>query len=670
MIVLAAALPAVVLVIFTTSYEREIYSKNMELSGLMAGEISMFMDGAYRLNESLSDNPSILTMDTGVQSMVLAQCVEKNTYLDQIYIQGTDGMQTGRSSGELADRSTRWWFIQMMEKPEPFISKSYYSVATGMPCASVFFPMYKNDELEGIYAADLKLDFLQELIGQYSDGDDGRVSFVIDGEGVAVAHPDLAQIEEQYNYKEKVRTVSVKDDSGKAATDGQGNIITEQHALNISKDMEQVIGKVMEGEGGSRKISYDGKVYYASYTAIPLLGSSDSWSLITLQERGKAMSVAARMLAASAIVSVLAVLAVVLLVLHFAKKLTMPVQSVTELMKEAADGDFSIHAKESSQDEVGQLAASYNIMAGKIKGALMRMDGFTQDLMGCSVKLQAVEPKIGATSHAMKEISDGTSAQALEVSNVVERMDKLKERFGMLKEKSKELLGEAAHTLESGKEGIKGVEELAGQNQRVEANVNESYEKIKVLQEHSDKIAKIVGTIQSISSETALLALNASIEAARAGEHGKGFAVVAESIGKLAAQSQGATVDIGNIIAEFCSDIDGIACEMEDVKEITSSQIKAAEKTGSIFFHFQEMTAQTSGIAGDMDSMIDEMYGIERYIVNAAQRILDISKQAEQLSKEVSGSLEEELEDIQSSVKSLTVVSDEMEQEMKNFKLK
>lgn len=40
----------------------------------------------------------------------------RNTYLEQIYIQGTDGIQTGRSQGELADRSTRWWFIQMMSE--------------------------------------------------------------------------------------------------------------------------------------------------------------------------------------------------------------------------------------------------------------------------------------------------------------------------------------------------------------------------------------------------------------------------------------------------------------------------------------------------------------------------------------------------------------------------
>lgn len=669
MMALAIVLPVVLLAIFITSYEQEIYTKNKEISSLMAEEISTFMDGAYHMNEELSANPSILTMDTDIQTPILAQCVERNSYLDQIYIQGTDGMQTGRSSGELADRSTRWWFIQMMEDPRAFISKSYYSVATGMPCASVFFPMYQNNTLTGIYAADLKLDFMQDLIGKYSNEQDGRVSFVIDGEGVVVAHPDQIQIEEQYNYKEKTRTVSVKDPAGNPTKDRDGNIVTQEHGLEISKDFENLIVQVMAGNSGSHKISEQGKTYYASYTPIPLQGNSDSWSLITLQERSAAMSMAIHMLAAAAIIALLAMASALLIAVFLARKLTKPVNLLAGLMQEAAGGDFSIFAQENSRDEVGNLAKNYNIMARKISGVLVRMMDFTKDLLATSGKLQTIEADIGTISGAMNEISEGTSTQTLEVSHVVERIAKLEERFGDLKEKSEELIHGAGHTMMSSEEGLKRMQELEEQNRQVEQNVDYSYEKIKQLQEHSSQIADIVNTINHISSETGLLALNASIEAARAGEQGKGFAVVAESIGRLSTDSVSATAEIEKMIQEFCNDVDSIVSQMEIVREITTRQIQAVQKTGAIFLDFKKMTEQTGSSAGEMGRLIDEMYEIDQYIVNAAQLINDISKRAEDLSGEVAASLERELEHIQKSAENLTVVSNAMAQEMEKFKL-
>lgn len=183
------------------------------------------MDGAFSMTEEISKNPSILTMNTDIQTPILADCVARNEYLELLYIQDTTGMQTGRSSGELADRSTRWWFTQTMDEKKSFISKSYYSVNTGMPCASIFFPMYASDDICGVFAVDIKLDYLQSIIEQFSDTDNGEYSFIIDGEGVVVAHPDNTQIEELYNYAALTKTVSRKDSNGNVMKDEEGNIL-------------------------------------------------------------------------------------------------------------------------------------------------------------------------------------------------------------------------------------------------------------------------------------------------------------------------------------------------------------------------------------------------------------------------------------------------------------
>ena len=666
---LVAALVVVILLIVTTSYEKDVYSQNQDISSLLSDQISSFMGGAYSLTQALAENPSVLTMDTEIQTPILAQCVADNTYLDLLYIQGMDGMQTGRSSGELGDRSTRWWFVQMMEDKVPFISKSYYSVSTGATCTSIFFPMYRDGEMIGIYGADLKLDSLQNLIGEYSNDDDGKISFVIDGEGAVVAHPDITQVEDLYNYKDLTKTVSVKDNAGNSVTDADGNIVTEESPLEVSDSFKQVITDVMAGNSGSAKISYDGATYYASYTTVPLAGESDAWSLITLHKKSAAMSMVNELLIITVIISFVVIAVAIFIVIYLARRLTTPIVSMTELMKEAAEGDFTIRADVSSQNEVGQLAESFNVMAEKIFGVLARMTDSTKELLECSGKIQDVETNVVTLSSALNEISGGTERQTADVNNVVGRMGEMEDKFRELKDKSGNLLSEAEHTITSGEEGSIGINQLEAQNGYVEKNVTLSYEKIKTLESHSSKISDIVGTINNISEETGLLSLNASIEAARAGEHGRGFAIVAESIGKLAAESTAATANIEKIIEELCSDIGDTVSNIEEVKKAVTAQIEATETVKKIFLDFRKLAEQTSGSVNEIDKLIEEMYEIDRSIVEAAQNIQDVSQETEGLSEEAAGSLDEELKDIQSSVQSLAAISGELEQEMTKFKL-
>ncbi|MDE7246426.1 MAG: methyl-accepting chemotaxis protein [Lachnospiraceae bacterium] len=666
---LAIALVGVILVVFTSSYEKEVYSKNQDISNLMANQIALFMDGAYSVNQALSENPSVLTMETEIQTPILEQCVANNSYLESIYIQGTDGMQTGRSSGELADRSTRWWFTQTMSDKVPFISKSYYSVATSATCTSLFFPMYSNGEMIGVYAADLKLDFLQSLIGEYSNEEDGRISFVIDGEGAVVAHPDITQIEELYNYRDLTKTVSVKDSAGNAVTDADGNVVTEEYPLEVSDGFKQVIAQVMAGNSGSAKVSYDKTTYYASYAVIPLKGESDSWSLITLQKKSAAMAMLNKLLVIAIVISLVAIAAAIVIVVYLARKLTTPVVSMTGLMKEASDGDFSIEADVSSQNEVGQLARSFNIMAGKILSILVRIKDSTKELLQCSLKLQDMEANVVTISSALNEISNGTVRQTNDVNDVVQRIGEMENKFGELRGRAGTLLDEAQDTIASGQGGSESISQLEEQNSYVEKNVSLSYEKIKTLETHSTKITDILSTINSIAEETGLLSLNASIEAARAGEHGRGFAVVAESIGKLAAESTSATRDIEEIIEELCNDINATVSDIEEVKNAMAAQMEATQKVKTIFHDFKELAEKTSGSVNGIDTLIEEMYEIDHSILDAVQSIQEISQQTEELAGEVATSLDEELSDIRSGVQSLTTVSGELEEEMTNFKL-
>lgn len=669
---LAVCLTGIVVFIFAKSYESEIYGESQDKSQLVSGEIATFLSGAYSVTQELAFNPSILTMKTEIQTPILEDCVKRNSYLELLYIQGRDGMQTGRSSGELADRSTRWWFTQTMEEQKAFVSKSYYSVNTGMPCASIFFPMYREDGLIGIFAADLKLDYLQSIIENFSDVENGEYSFVIDGEGVVVAHPDSAQIEELYNYKLLTKTVSQKDGAGQPLTDEQGNILTQEQEIMVSEDYQEIISDVMAGNSGSRKMRNEGETYFVSYASIPLKGESDSWSVITLHRESKAMAPVYRVIAIAIVVDLLVILVAVVVIALLARRLTQPIILITELIGEASEGDFTVQAEENNTNEIGTLARSFNKMTGKISAILTKLATITGEVVESSDHLRQIEEEMDATSQAVREIADGTDTQNADVTQVVMQEDELGEKFVQLQKKGELLLADAQNTIISGENGMKSVAELKRQNEAAAGRMAEAYAKIMTLEQQSQKISGILNTITEISSETGLLSLNASIEAARAGEHGKGFAVVAESIGKLAANSSSAATDIEEIIAELCKDISEAVKNIEFVRTGMDEQTKVVDTVRDTFADFNALAEKTRESVKGMEQLIEEMHECDSSVVIAVERIRNISAQTANLTEKAADYLEKQLGGIRTvadRIDHLSIVSEEMEREMTKFKI-
>lgn len=123
----------------------------------------------------------------------------------------------------------------------------------------------------------------------------------------------------------------------------------------------------------------------------------------------------------------------------------------------------------------------------------------------------------------------------------------------------------------------------------------------------SQKIAKIIKTIDEIAFQTNLLALNAAVEAARAGEHGMGFAVVAEEVKNLAERSAGAAKEIAGII-ETSIDQVKVGTEVarktkESFEEILDGIKKTSDLIGEIAISAKEQADGMGQIAIAMGSV-------------------------------------------------------------------
>lgn len=657
-------------VVFTKSYSKIIYGQNRNISKAISAQVKNFMDTAYNMSEELAVNKNILTMDTKEQTPILESCVSRNDYFELLYIQGMNGMQTGRSTGELADRSTRWWFMEMMERKEPFISKSYYSVNTNMPCTSIFLPMEKDGEMIGVFASDIKLNSLQSLIGEYTNEENGQYSFIIDGEGVVVAHPDNTYLEELYNYKALTKTVSKKDGNGNTLVDADGNVVTEEKPIKVTEDFQKVIEKVMMGESGKTMITLDGKKMYCSYDPIPLKGESDSWAVVTVQEKSKALALLYRILMLTLIIGVVIVVLVNIVIVRLVKKITNPIDEITDMMSQVSEGDFEIRAKDSSVKEISYMSEKINNMVGKFSNILRSTNNVTEDIVNSSDALKDIAGSTSVLENKMQEITEGATEQSRDTDALFELTSNMQEQFDQLHSESMSVVADSKKAITIGEDGNTKLRFLQENNKKTLKDIDSIQKIIQALDEKTRHISEILSTINSISEQTSLLALNASIEAARAGEHGKGFSVVADEIGKLAENSGNATMDVASILDGIRNETESTVEMMNQISEKFREQIDSVNEVEGAFAELNQSSVKISEDIGRMEPMIEQMKILSQEVVASTEQIADISRNTVESSQEIYQALNEErrlIEGFSDKVEELAEVSMNLKTDMTKF---
>jgi methyl-accepting chemotaxis protein len=105
---------------------------------------------------------------------------------------------------------------------------------------------------------------------------------------------------------------------------------------------------------------------------------------------------------------------------------------------------------------------------------------------------------------------------------------------------------------------------------------------MNAIQASSDKVSKIIRTIDEIAFQTNILALNAAVEAARAGESGMGFAVVADEVRNLAHRSAEAARNTAVLIEESIANSKDGKSKLDQVSGAILSITKSADEVNRL----------------------------------------------------------------------------------------
>ncbi|CAI9007491.1 methyl-accepting chemotaxis protein [Pseudomonas chlororaphis] len=285
--------------------------------------------------------------------------------------------------------------------------------------------------------------------------------------------------------------------------------------------------------------------------AVPFEGGP--WAVVAsmpkAEIRAVTWSVGTRLVIGSLLAMLLAVGATVWLL----RSKLAPLGDLVRQADALGKGDLSARLNVSSQDEIGQLASSFNQMGQALSTMVEHIRRAAEEVNG---RAQALSGLSGGAYEGMEQQSGEISSMAGAVEEFSATSLNIADNMG----NTERLAQENAQQTRIGRTSM---EEASASLEQIAGALNSTATVINTLGQRSEEIGGIVGVITAIADQTNLLALNAAIEAARAGEQGRGFAVVADEVRNLASRTREATDEISGMINSIQQETGNAIATME-----------------------------------------------------------------------------------------------------------